>query len=94
MHSMLKRAAASAVPALVGLAISPATAMAAPHTGPVRAGAAHGVIIYGEDKILDNYVYANGSVGIDYRSGLTVGNGVVGTAGNSLWGRVLAVVPQ
>ena len=41
MHGILKRVAASAIPALVGLAIFPATAMAAPHTsravaGPVR----------------------------------------------------------
>jgi hypothetical protein len=43
MHVMLKRAAASAIPALVGLAVFPATAMAAPHTsravaGPVKGG--------------------------------------------------------
>jgi hypothetical protein len=46
MHRMLKRAAASAIPALLGLAISPATAMAAPHTsrvvaGPAKDGRAH-----------------------------------------------------
>jgi hypothetical protein len=40
MHGMVKRAAASAVPALVGLAVSPATAMAAPHTGRAIAGPA------------------------------------------------------
>jgi hypothetical protein len=38
MHVMLKRAAASAIPALLGLAVFPATAMAAPHTGRVAAG--------------------------------------------------------
>jgi hypothetical protein len=38
---MLKRAAASAIPALLGLAISPATAMAAPHTGQAVAGPGH-----------------------------------------------------
>jgi hypothetical protein len=43
MHVMLKRAAASAIPALLGLAVSPATTMAAPHTaravaGPVKGG--------------------------------------------------------
>jgi hypothetical protein len=41
MHVMLKRAAASAIPALLGLAISPATAMAAmaaPHTSQAAAG--------------------------------------------------------
>ncbi|HYZ54362.1 MAG TPA: hypothetical protein VE733_12810 [Streptosporangiaceae bacterium] len=45
MHVMLKRAAASAIPALVGLAISPATAMAAmaaPHTSQAAAGPAKG----------------------------------------------------
>ena len=38
MHGMLKRAAASAIPALLGLAVSPASAMAAPHTGRAVAG--------------------------------------------------------
>ena len=38
MHGMLKRAAASAVPALLSLAVSPASAMAAPHTGRAVAG--------------------------------------------------------
>jgi hypothetical protein len=39
MHVMLKRAAASAIPALLGLlAISPATAMAASHTSRAVAG--------------------------------------------------------
>jgi hypothetical protein len=43
MHGMLKRAAASAIPVLLGLAVSPASAMAAPHTsravaGPVKGG--------------------------------------------------------
>jgi hypothetical protein len=43
MHGMLKRAAVSAVPALAGLAVSPASALAAPHTaqavaGPVMSG--------------------------------------------------------
>jgi hypothetical protein len=91
MHVMLKRAAASAIPALLGLAISPATAMAAPQSGPVIGGSAHGVIIHGKDAILGNDVYALGSVGIDNRRGLTVGNGIVGTAGNSVKGRVAAV---
>ena len=38
MHGMLKRAAASAIPALLSLAVSPASAMAAPHTGRAVAG--------------------------------------------------------
>ena len=38
MHGMLRRAVASAVPVLVGLAVSPASAMAAPHTGRAAAG--------------------------------------------------------
>jgi hypothetical protein len=38
MHGMLRRAAASAVPALVGLVVSPASAMAAPHTGQALTG--------------------------------------------------------
>jgi hypothetical protein len=42
MHRMLKRAAASAIPALLGLAISPATAMAAPHTSRTVAGPVQG----------------------------------------------------
>ena len=42
MHVMLKRAAASAIPALVGLAVSPATAMAAPHASRAVAGPAMG----------------------------------------------------
>ena len=94
MHIMLKRAAASAIPALVGLAIYPATAMAAPQTGPVVGGVAHGVIIYGKDVILHNYVYANGAAGINNSSGATAGNGIVGTAGNSVGGRVKAVGHQ
>ena len=90
MHSMLKRAAASAVPALLGLAISPATAMAAPHGGPLLGGAAHGVIIYGQDKIVANHVYANGAPAINNGVGATAGNGLVGTAGNSVKGHVTA----
>ncbi|HYZ54851.1 MAG TPA: hypothetical protein VE733_15280 [Streptosporangiaceae bacterium] len=39
MHGMLKRAAASAIPALLGLAVCPASAMAAPHTGRAAARA-------------------------------------------------------
>ncbi|HYZ57520.1 MAG TPA: hypothetical protein VE733_29020 [Streptosporangiaceae bacterium] len=42
MHRMLKRAAVSAIPALVGLAVFPATAMAAPHTSRAVAGPAKG----------------------------------------------------
>jgi hypothetical protein len=42
MHGMFKRAAASAIPALVGLAIYPATAMAAPHTSRAVAGPVKG----------------------------------------------------
>jgi hypothetical protein len=38
MHGMLKRAAASAIPALIGLAVSPASTMAAPQTGQAVAG--------------------------------------------------------
>jgi hypothetical protein len=38
MHGMLKRAAASAIPTLLGLAVSPASALAAPHTGRAVAG--------------------------------------------------------
>jgi hypothetical protein len=94
MHIMLKRAAASAIPALVGLAIYPATAMAAPQTGPVVGGVAHGVIIYGKDVILHNYVYANGAAGINNSSGATAGNGIVGTAGNSVKGHVKAFSHQ
>jgi hypothetical protein len=37
MHGMLKRAAVSAVPALVGLVVAPASALAAPHTARVVA---------------------------------------------------------
>jgi hypothetical protein len=91
MHVMLKRAAASAIPVLLGLAVSPATAMAAPQSGPVIGGSAHGVIIHGKDTILHNYVYAIGPAAIDKRSGLTAGNGITGTAGNSVKGRVKAV---
>jgi hypothetical protein len=40
MHGMLKRVAASAIPALLGLAVSPASVMAAPHTGRAAAPAA------------------------------------------------------
>jgi hypothetical protein len=42
MHGMLRRAAASAIPALVGLAVSPASTMAAPHTGQAAAGPVKG----------------------------------------------------
>jgi len=42
MHVMLKRAAASAIPVLVGLAVFPASAMAAPHTSRAVAGPAKG----------------------------------------------------
>jgi len=38
MHGMIKRAAASAIPALLGLAVFPASAMAAPHTSRAVAG--------------------------------------------------------
>lgn len=37
MHGMLKRAAVSAIPALLGLVVSPASALAAPHTGQAAA---------------------------------------------------------
>jgi hypothetical protein len=42
MHGMLKRAAASAIPALLGLAVSPANAMAASHADRAAAGPARG----------------------------------------------------
>ena len=90
MHNMLKRAAASAVPALIGLAVSPATAMAAPQSGPVHGGAAHGVISYGKHAILGNHVYTVGGSGIFTARGEDVGNGIVGTAGNSLKGHSAA----
>jgi hypothetical protein len=38
MHGMVKRAAAVAIPALLGLAVSPASAMAAPHADRAVAG--------------------------------------------------------
>jgi hypothetical protein len=91
MHVMLKRAAASAIPVLLGLAISPATAMAAPQSGPVIGGSAHGVIIYGKDIILGNHVYVNGAAAINNSWGTTAGNGITGTAGNSVKGHVKAV---
>jgi hypothetical protein len=95
MHGMLKRAAASAIPALLGLAISPATAMAAPHTVHVIGGAADGVIAFGKGStLIGNHVYANAGTGIDNSHGTSAGNGVVGTAGNSVGGRVFAVVHQ
>ena len=95
MHIMLKRAAASAIPALLGLAISPVTAMAAPHTGHVTGGAADGVIAFSKgSKLFGNHVYANAGPGIDNSHGASAGNGIVGTAGNSLGGRFFAVAPQ
>ena len=95
MHSMLKRAAASTVPALIGLAISPATAMAAPHGGHVIGGPADGVIAFGKfNTLIGNYVYANAGAAIDNTHGTTVGNGIVGTSGNSVGGRFFAVAPQ
>jgi hypothetical protein len=42
MHGMLRRAAVSAVPALLGLAVSPASALATPHTGQAAAGPVKG----------------------------------------------------
>jgi hypothetical protein len=42
MHGMLKRAAAAVIPALLGLAVSPASAMAAPHTSRAVAGPVKG----------------------------------------------------
>jgi hypothetical protein len=91
MHVMLKRAAASAIPALLGLAVFfPATAMAAPHGGPVHGGLAHGIIIYGKDEVAGNHVYANGAAAINNSVGTTAGNGVVGTAGNSHKGHAVA----
>jgi hypothetical protein len=42
MRGVLKRAAASAVPALLALAVSPASALAAPHTARAIAGTARG----------------------------------------------------
>jgi hypothetical protein len=95
MHVMLKRAAASAIPALLGLAISPATAMAAPHTVHVIGGTADGVIAFSHGSTLfRNHVYANAGPGIDNSHGATAGNGIVGTSGNSVGGRVFAAAPQ
>ena len=88
MHVMLKRAAASAVPVLLGLAISPATAMAAPQ--PIHGGLAHGIIIHGHDEVLGNHVYANGGPGINNSVGATAGNGVVSVSGNSKKGHAAA----
>ena len=91
MHVMLKRAAASAIPALLGLAIYPATAMAAPQSGPVRGGAAHGVIVYGKGNTLTgNHVSANAGSGTSNSRGATTGNGIVGVTGNSAKGRTAA----
>ena len=90
MHVMLKRAAASAVPVLLGLAVSPATAMAAPLPGPLHGGLAHGIIIHGHDEVLGNHVYANGGGGINNSAGATFGNGVVSVSGNSVKGRAAA----
>jgi hypothetical protein len=93
MHSMLKRAAASAVPALIGLAIFPATAMAAPHGVPVTGGTADGVIAFSKfNTLIGNYVYANAGAAIDNTHGTTVGNGIVGTAGNSVGGNVFEAI--
>ena len=52
MHVMLKRAAASAIPALVGLAVFPASAMAAPHTSRAAARAT---------KVISRLVRATGT---------------------------------
>jgi hypothetical protein len=94
MHVMLKRAAASAIPALLGLAISPATAMAAPQTGHLIGGSADGVIAFGKGStLIGNHLYVTAGPGIDNSTGATVGNGVAGTAGNSLEGSVFAAVP-
>ena len=90
MHNMLKRAAASAVPALIGLAVFPATAMAAPHTGPLIGGAAHGVILHGKVAVLHNHVFSDGAPGINNSVGTTAGNGIVGITGNSTTGRAAA----
>ena len=95
MHVMLKRAAASAIPALLGLAIYPATAMAAPHTGHVTGGTGDGVIAFGHGSTLShNHVYVAGAPAIDNSHGASAGNGIIGTAGNSVGGRVFAVVHQ
>jgi hypothetical protein len=91
VHVVLRRAAASAIPVLLGLAVSPVTAMAAPHGGPVLVGgSAHGIIIYGPDEVIGNHVYATGNAGINNSVGATAGNGIVGIAGNSHRGRAVA----
>ena len=95
MHIMLKRAATSTIPALLGLAIYPATAMAAPQSGPVTGGAAHGVVAYGSGNTLSgNHVSANPGSSIDNSRGATTGNGLVGASGNSVNKHVSAVAPQ
>jgi hypothetical protein len=95
MHIMLKRAAASAIPALVGLAIYPATAMAAPQTSHVTGGTGDGVIAFSHGSTLfHNHVFAEGAPAIDNSHGGTAGNGIVGTAGNSVRGHVFAHVSQ
>jgi hypothetical protein len=91
MHVMLKRAAASAIPVLLGLAVFPATAMAAPHAFPVLGGSADGIISFcAGSKIIGNSVYATSGSGIDNSRGGTFGNGVVGIAGNSLEAHAVA----
>jgi hypothetical protein len=88
VHVVLRRAAASAIPVLLGLAVSPVTAMAAPHGGPVLGGSADGIIAFGKgSKIIGNSFFATGLPAIDNAVGGTAGNGIVGIAGNSLEGR-------
>ncbi|HYZ53386.1 MAG TPA: hypothetical protein VE733_07765 [Streptosporangiaceae bacterium] len=60
---MLKRAAVSAIPALVGLAVFPASAMAAYH--PTAIGApANGILNFGVgDKATGNHVSGSGGSG-------------------------------
>jgi len=84
MHRMLKRAAASAIPALLGLAISPATAMAAFHPGPAVGAPANGILNYGVgDKSTANHIYGTGGSGVTlYRNVTGSETGATGTFGS------------
>ena len=84
MHCMLKRAAASAIPALVGLAVFPASAMAAYHPGSAVGAPSNGIANFGKADIsTHNFVTGiGGSAYSLYRFITGSESGASGTTGS------------
>jgi hypothetical protein len=84
MHRMLKRATVSAIPALVGLAVFPASAMAAYHPGSAVGAPANGILNFGKgDKATGNHVSgAGGNGNYIFRNITGSESGATGTNGS------------